>query len=100
MHSYFIRAFLESRLFQTILCGLEALSIPTVAILNGVTVGGGLEVALACDYRIADSEHCKQIGLPEVKLGVLPGTYVLLCSCNLQTRLQYRNGSINSQSKK
>ena len=46
--------------------------MPTVAVLNGTTLGGGLELALACDYRVADSV-CSQIGLPEVKLGVLPG---------------------------
>ena len=47
--------------------------MPTIAVLNGTTLGGGLELALACDFRVADSTCCKQIGLPEVKLGVLPG---------------------------
>lgn len=45
----------------------------TIAALNGHTVGGGLEIALACDIRIAKKEGGK-IGLPEVNLGVLPGT--------------------------
>ncbi len=44
-----------------------------IAALNGHTVGGGLEIALACDIRIAKQEAGK-IGLPEVNLGVLPGT--------------------------
>jgi enoyl-CoA hydratase len=44
-----------------------------IAALNGHTVGGGLEIALACDIRIARQESGK-IGLPEVNLGVLPGT--------------------------
>jgi len=44
-----------------------------IAALNGHCVGGGLEIALACDIRVA-KHHCGQIGLPEVKLGVLPGT--------------------------
>ena len=44
-----------------------------IAALNGHTVGGGLEVALACDIRIARKDAGK-IGLPEVNLGVLPGT--------------------------
>ena len=58
---------------QGIFCALESLSVPTIAILNGTTLGAGLELALSCDFRIADLIHCKQIGLPEVKLGVLPG---------------------------
>jgi enoyl-CoA hydratase len=44
---------------------------PTIAMLNGITFGGGCELALTCDIRIAE-EHVK-IGLPEVKLGLFPG---------------------------
>src|SRR5512141_236431 len=44
-----------------------------IAALNGHTVGGGLEIAMAADFRIARRDACR-IGLPEVSLGVLPGT--------------------------
>ena len=61
------------RMIQNLFCALESLPVPTVAILNGTTLGAGLELALSCDFRIADSAAAKQIGLPEVQLGVLPG---------------------------
>ena len=50
---------------------VEDLDMPTVCAINGIALGGGLEMALACDYRVmADSA---QVGLPEVKLGLFPG---------------------------
>ena len=55
------------------LCRLEQTPKLVIAALNGHTVGGGLEIALACDILIARKEGGK-IGLPEVNLGVLPGT--------------------------
>ncbi|GEO25379.1 enoyl-CoA hydratase [Alicyclobacillus acidoterrestris] len=50
---------------------IEDFSKPTIVVLDGATLGGGLELALAFDIRIAE-EHA-QIGLPEVKLGLFPG---------------------------
>jgi 3-hydroxyacyl-CoA dehydrogenase len=50
---------------------LDAFAKPTVAAIHGTALGGGLEVALACTYRVAVRDA--QLGLPEVKLGVLPG---------------------------
>jgi len=50
---------------------IEAMEKPVVAALHGTTLGGGLEVALSCHYRVAVPSA--KIGLPEVKLGILPG---------------------------
>lgn len=50
---------------------LEALPVPTICSLSGACVGGGLEFALACDLRVAETGA--RIGFPEVKLGLLPG---------------------------
>ncbi|MGX1762807.1 enoyl-CoA hydratase/isomerase family protein, partial [Streptomyces lydicus] len=51
---------------------LETLGKPVVAAINGAALGGGLEIALACHYRIAADVPGSQIGLPEVTLGLLP----------------------------
>ncbi len=58
---------------QKVLDRLEALPGPTVAVLNGFALGGGLELALACNYRIAFDTDRRIIGLPEVQLGIHPG---------------------------
>lgn len=50
---------------------IENLSKPTIAYINGHAMGGGLELALACDFRIINKEA--KIGLPEVRLGLIPG---------------------------
>src|SRR2546421_2439748 len=55
------------------LCRLEQTPKLVIAALNGHTVGGGLEIALACDIRIA-RRNAGKVGLPEISLGVLPGT--------------------------
>ncbi|PJJ96121.1 3-hydroxyacyl-CoA dehydrogenase [Lysobacteraceae bacterium NML03-0222] len=52
---------------------LARLPCPTVAAIHGFCMGGGTEMALACDYRIASSDASTRIGLPEVKLGIFPG---------------------------
>ncbi len=56
---------------QAVFSRLEMLSIPTVAMIDGFCMGGGLELALACDYRIATDDS--RLGLPEVMLGIHPG---------------------------
>ncbi|HAG62153.1 MAG TPA: crotonase [Coxiellaceae bacterium] len=58
---------------QQVFDKLEALKIPTVALINGFCLGGGYELALACRYRIADDAASTKIGLPEIKLGIHPG---------------------------
>ena len=58
---------------QTVLDRLAALPFTTVAALNGTALGGGLELALACDWRLSLPSDRPTIGLPEVQLGVHPG---------------------------
>jgi len=50
---------------------LETIAKPTVAAIHGTALGGGLELALGCHFRVADAGA--KLGLPEVKLGILPG---------------------------
>jgi len=52
---------------------IERLPVPVVAAIHGYCLGGGLELALACDWRIADREEGTRLGFPEVKLGIFPG---------------------------
>jgi 3-hydroxyacyl-CoA dehydrogenase/enoyl-CoA hydratase/3-hydroxybutyryl-CoA epimerase len=52
---------------------LEALACPTLSLINGFCLGGGLELALACRYRVALDDPGTRIGLPEVMLGIHPG---------------------------
>jgi 3-hydroxyacyl-CoA dehydrogenase/enoyl-CoA hydratase/3-hydroxybutyryl-CoA epimerase len=52
---------------------LERLDLVTVAVINGACLGGGLELALSCKYRVASFSEKVKVGLPEVKLGILPG---------------------------
>lgn len=57
---------------QNLICSIQNSARPVVAALNGLTLGGGLELALACDYRIASSRENVILGFPEAHLGVLP----------------------------
>ena len=52
---------------------LASLPAPTVAAIDGICLGGGTELALACDSRVASEEPATQIGLPETLLGIFPG---------------------------
>ena len=59
--------------YKAFLRRLELWEKPVVAALNGTALGGGLELALACNYRVAINNPKAKFGLPEVKLGLLPG---------------------------
>jgi 3-hydroxyacyl-CoA dehydrogenase/enoyl-CoA hydratase/3-hydroxybutyryl-CoA epimerase len=67
------QAFELIRSGQKVLGKLAALPCPTVAMIHGFALGGGLELALACRYRIAADDPGTQLGFPEVKLGIHPG---------------------------
>src|SRR5580698_2719081 len=58
---------------QAVLDQLEALPCPSVAALHGFVLGGGLELALACTYRVGADDAKLSLGLPEVMLGIHPG---------------------------
>ena len=62
---------LEPPDLNLVISGLETTSKPTIAAIHGTALGGGLEVALGCHYRVA--LPTAQVGLPEVKLGIIPG---------------------------
>ncbi|MEX1221813.1 MAG: fatty acid oxidation complex subunit alpha FadJ [Idiomarina sp.] len=53
---------------------IEQLSVPVVAAIHGSCLGGGLELALACHYRVCTESDKTELGVPEVKLGLLPGS--------------------------
>ena len=52
---------------------LENLKIPTIAYINGACMGGGLELALACKYRVLSTNEKTKLAFPEIKLGIFPG---------------------------
>ncbi len=62
-----------ARLGQQVCARLAGLPYPSVALIHGFCLGGGLELALACTYRIARDDPATRLGLPEVRLGIHPG---------------------------
>jgi len=66
-------AYTMSRATQDVFKKYEDLTKPVIAAINGPCLGGGLELAMACHYRIATTSPKTVLGLPEVKLGLLPG---------------------------
>ncbi|WED21025.1 fatty acid oxidation complex subunit alpha FadJ [Vibrio sp. JC009] len=59
---------------QLVFDRISALKCPVVAAIHGICLGGGLEMALSCDYRICSDDDKTRLGLPEVQLGLLPGS--------------------------
>jgi len=58
---------------QAVFDRLAIMDMPTVAMIQGFCLGGGMELALACRYRVADEDVSTKLGLPEIKLGIHPG---------------------------
>jgi 3-hydroxyacyl-CoA dehydrogenase/enoyl-CoA hydratase/3-hydroxybutyryl-CoA epimerase len=67
------QAYVLIRTGQKVMDRLAALPCPTAAAINGFALGGGLELALACRYRVAADDSRVSLGLPEVQLGIHPG---------------------------
>ena len=69
------RSLLEQKrgaeLGQAVMAGLDRLPIPSIAVIHGYAFGGGLELAMACTFRVATPKA--KMGLPEIKLGLIPG---------------------------
>jgi len=98
--------------FTDVLDRLAQLATPSIAAIDGLALGGGLELALACDLRVASSSA--RLGVPEVKLGLLPGaggtqrlprlvpravaTHMLLTGAPLTALDAHRYGLVNELS--
>lgn len=84
---------------------LEAVPCPSVAAINGFALGGGLELAMACDYRIVIDEQRPILGLPEVQLGIHPGfggtvRAVRICGVRAAMQLMLTGQSITAHKAK
>ena len=62
---------------------LETLPIPTIAVIDGAALGGGLEMALCCDIRVGGGNKKVKIGLVETKLAIIPGYVFCWFACLL-----------------
>ncbi len=88
---------------RRILSFIATLKVPTLAVIDGAALGGGFELALACDFRLTTENPKTKIGLPEVSLGVMPGfggTLRLRNLIGLQKALELILGSKQLNGKK
>jgi 3-hydroxyacyl-CoA dehydrogenase/enoyl-CoA hydratase/3-hydroxybutyryl-CoA epimerase len=90
------------KLGQQVFLRIQSLPCPTVAAVNGVCLGGGLEITMMCDYRIGPPGDSKIFGLPEVKLGLHPGfggtvRAVQLCGVRAGMQLMLTGNPVNSE---
>ncbi len=93
------------KLGQGVFLRIKALPCPTVAAVNGVCLGGGLEIAMMFDYRIGPDSDDRIFGLPEVKLGLHPGfggtvRAVQLCGVRAGMQLMLTGNPVNSRKAK
>jgi 3-hydroxyacyl-CoA dehydrogenase / enoyl-CoA hydratase / 3-hydroxybutyryl-CoA epimerase len=89
------------KLGQQVFLKIQALACPTVVAINGVCLGGGLEIAMMFDYRIGPPGDSRIFGLPEVKLGLHPGfggtvRAVQICGVRAGMQLMLTGNSVNS----
>ena len=93
------------KLGQGVFLRIQALPCPTVVYVNGVCLGGGLEIAMMFDYRIGPQSDKKIFGLPEVKLGLHPGfggtvRAVQLCGVRAGMQLMLTGNPVNARKAK
>ena len=93
------------KLGQSVFLRIKALPCPTVVAINGVCLGGGLEIAMMFDYRIGPDSDKKIFGLPEVKLGLHPGfggtvRAVQLCGVRAGMQLMLTGNPVNARKAK
>jgi 3-hydroxyacyl-CoA dehydrogenase/enoyl-CoA hydratase/3-hydroxybutyryl-CoA epimerase len=89
------------KLGQGVFLRIRSLPCPTVAVVNGVCLGGGLEIAMMFDYRVGPDSDSRVFGLPEVKLGLHPGfggtvRAVQLCGVRAGMQLMLTGNPVNA----
>ena len=93
------------KLGQGVFLRIQALPCPSVAVVNGVCLGGGLEIAMMFDYRVGPDNDSKIFGLPEVKLGLHPGfggtvRAVQLCGVRAGMQIMLTGNPVNARKAK